>query len=359
MKHITDAYFKIALTFLHFLFLIPAVLGQDLILTTPLQTQCNQASVAAWDSITNYYYGVACTGFIGKDEWIGTCQAKFQWGGPWKPIDGYKHTLCGYLALKKNPAEKNNKAYNLISDGDGDLVFYTIPDPAFRWLQFKSLRPQVHHFKDFSLSCEVALKEPGNTIETDAATFIQSIPLGSLQYKPVGVYGPWVSDVYHQKSPEIHPVQQMWRMEQRQGDTTEYQLYSLFDNSSRFSDTNDFPDTCFLQPWMPVPLINVFYIPFVISINDQQQLLYDISMPSSNNINLYSASQNQLHLVVNGALRVTVNKPGNNFPSVTFMDVCQVNENTIHGYLAIETSIGKPGTNSGAHAILKVIRSKK
>jgi hypothetical protein len=298
-------------------------------------------------------YGVAGTGFIGKEESIGLCQAKRQLGGPWKPLDGYKHTLCGYLVIKK----LRNK-YHLISDLDGDLVFFVIPDPAFRWLQFKSLRPQGHKHNDFTLSCEIAIKEPGNTIATDAASFLQSIPADSLQYKPVGVYGPWVTDTYHENSPEIHPVQQIWRTEQRPNNTLEYQLYSLFDNSSRFNDNNDFADTCFVKPWMPVPLVNVFYIPFSVSIKDHQQFVYDITMPSSNNINFYSPSENQLRLVVNGTPRLTVNKPLSNFPKVTFMDVCQVDENTIHGYLAIETSIGKPDIKSGAHAILKVMRSK-
>ena len=130
MKNVADVYFKTVLIFLPVLLLSTAAVSQDVMLTTPLQVQCNKQSMTNWDSITNYYYGVAGTGFIGKDEWTGTCQAEYQWGGPWRPLDGYKHTLCGYLALKKNPTEKNKKTYNLISDGDGDLVFYIIPDPA-------------------------------------------------------------------------------------------------------------------------------------------------------------------------------------------------------------------------------------
>jgi hypothetical protein len=357
MKKEPAVYLKSVLPFLPFLFLINSAVCQDLVLTTPLQVQCSKEAVSNWDSITNYFYGVAGTGFTGREEWIGLCKAKYQWGGPWKPLDGYKHTLCGYLAIKKNKRGEGNNAYHLISDGDGDLVLYVIPDPAFRWLQFKSLRPQGHYFKDFSLSCEVSLREPGNTIATDAATYFQNISFDSILYKPVGVYGPWVSDVHHDNSPEIHPVQQIWRTEQRH-DTLEYQLFSLFDNSSRFTNQKDFPDSCFKKPWMPVPLVNVFYIPFAISLKDSGQFIYDITIASSNNINEYPPSGEQLRLMINDKIKLTVKRPGNSFPKVTFMDVCQVDDNTIHGYLAIETSIAKDNIKSGAHAILKMIRSK-
>lgn len=222
--------------------------GQDLILNTPLQTRCSKESFMFHDSISNYYYGVAGTGFIGRDEYIGKdCIAKKQWAGPWKPVDGYKRTLCGYLSIKKrrNPFKSPDKEkYHLISDGDGDMVIYVIPDPAFRWLQFNSLRPQGHMHKDYALACEVALKEPGKSAETNAAEFIKSLNLDSIQFKPVGVYGPWVSDVPNENSPEIHPVQQMWRREVHGDSIVEYQLYSFFDNSSRYDEKKDFTGTC-------------------------------------------------------------------------------------------------------------------
>ncbi|MFI5218960.1 MAG: hypothetical protein ACHQNT_05670 [Bacteroidia bacterium] len=338
-----------------FLIVFKTALSQDIALTFPLPDRCSRESAAQRDSILNYFYGVAGTGFIGKEEWIGFCEAKYQWGGAWRPIDGYKHTLCGYLSVKKN---KSNKKYHLISDGDGDMVVYIVPDPAFRWLQFKSLRPQGHSFKDFSIACEVAIKEPGNTVKTDAADFFESFPIDSLLYKPAGVYGSWVSDIHHEKSPEIHPVQQMWRTEQKPNNVLEYQLYSFFDNSSRFDDENDFADSCLLKTWVPVPLINIFYVPFEITANDNYQLVYDITMPSSNNINVYDSLENQLRLIVNGTLKLMVNKPNSSYPKVTFLDVCQVNENTIHGYLAVETSIGKENSKAGAHAILKILKSK-
>ncbi len=338
-------------------------LSQQLVLSTPLKVKCDNESVSNWDFIKDYYYGVAGNGFIDKDEWIGLCEAKYKWGGPWKPIDGYKHTLCGNLSIKKrkglfNKADSNNK-YHLISDGDGDLVLYIIPDSSFHSLLHKSLRPQGHYFKDSSLSCEVALNESGNTIASDAETFFQSMHIDKLQNKSAGVYGPWVSDIHHEKSPEIHPVQQLWIVEKGQNETLEYRLYSFFDNSSRFNDKSDFPEKCFLKPWITVPLVNVFYVPFSISVNSNIQLVYDIEMPSSNNINLYDSLEKQLKMVVNGKVKLIVNKPDYMFPLVTFYDVCQIDSNTIHGYLKIETSVGKVNDDSGAHVFLNMVLSKK
>jgi len=353
--------FKLFGILVAFLFQITTSYSQEYRITTPLQQKCNKESVAKHDSVINWFYGVAGTGFVGNEEWIGMCEAEYQWGGPWRPVDGYKHTLCGKLFIKKSKnifrREKNQK-YHLISDGDGDMVIYIFPDSSFQSLLSKSLRPRGHHFVDSAIACEVAIKEPGNTIETDAATFFESLNIDSLQFKPIGVYGPWVSDVHHDNSPEIHPVQQMWKVEQKQNDVLEYMLYSFIDNSSRFNNKKNFPDSCFLKPWVTIPLINVFYIPFQISLNGDQLIVYDLSMPSSNNINLYDSTENQLQLFVDGKLRLRVKKSSNLFPHVSLFELCQAEENLIQGYLKIETSIGKANVNSGAHAVLKIMRTK-
>ena len=128
--------------------------SQDLIMDGPLPSTYTKKMLSIWDSINNYQYGVAATGFIGKDEFIGTCQAKSNDGGPWKPIDGYKHTICGYLSLKHGKVIEHY-------DDDYDIDLYVIPDPSFRWLQFKSKRPRGHYYDAFTLCCEVSMQEPG------------------------------------------------------------------------------------------------------------------------------------------------------------------------------------------------------
>lgn len=322
--------------------------GQDVNFQTPFQSRCHETSNKIWDSIVNYYYGVAGTGFIGKDETITRCEAEASDGGPWRPIDGKKHTLCGYLSLKHNEVRENE---------DGDIDLYVIPDPAFRWLQFNSLRPRGHYYDAYSLCCEVAMKEPGNTITTDGVKFLQSIPLAELQYKPIGVYGAWVSDMGHDKSPEIHPVQQIWRNVKQLNGNTEYHLYSMWDNSKRFNDPTDFPSGCLQKAWMPIPLINIFYIPFEFNINSNSVIEYNVTMPSSNNINSYNILDNQMRLIINGRSRVIVNRSNRQFPMVVFYEICQKDDNTIRGYLFVETSIGKTNTTAGAHAFVKVVKS--
>jgi hypothetical protein len=317
---------------------------------------------AVHDSIVNYYYGIVGNGFIGNDEWIGLCDAKYKWGGPWRPVDGYKRTLCGYAAVKKNNSKKKSvndpSNYHLVSKGDGDIVIYLIPDPSFRWLQFQSLRPQGHYFKDFSIACEIALKEPGNTVETDGENYIQSIFLEKIQFKTAGVYGPWVSDVGHESSPEIHPIQQMWVKNELEGGTVEYLLFSMFDNSSRFNSPEKFEDTCSVKKWQELPMRNRFYLPFSISSNENERLVYDMKMPSWNNIQHSDSSHSAVKLIVDGWERIEILKPLNSFPQIKFSNISKRGENLIIGYIEIETLVGSESSQNGGHAFLQVAVKK-
>jgi hypothetical protein len=198
------------------------------------------------------------------------------------------------------------------------------------------------------------MREPGNTPSTDGVKFLQSIPVADLQYKPIGAYGAWITDKGHDKSPEIHPVQQIWRSVQRSNNITDYHLYSMWDNSKRFNDPTDFPSGCLQKAWMPIPLINIFYIPFEIDINANTVIEYNVTMPSSNNVNLYNELNSQMRLLINGQPRVIVNRSNRRFPMIVFYEITQKDANKIRGYLFVETSIAKPNTTSGAHAFVKV-----
>ncbi|MDO1444614.1 hypothetical protein Q0590_00045 [Rhodocytophaga aerolata] len=335
--------------------------AQELHLTTPLSSQfeCNSSSITNWDTITNYYYGVASTGFIGLDEKIGLCQAKADEGGPWTPVDGYKRTLCGYLSIKSRPIRVNT---------DGDIDLYVIPDPPFRWLQFNSRRPRGHVYDAYSLCCEVALNEPGGDKSNNGVAFLKTIPRHILQFNNVGVYGPWVSDNGHENSPEIHPIQQMWRTTKNPNGDIDYFLYCFLDNSGRYNQISDFsPQNCIPTPWVTIPLVNVFYIPFEIKLNEANSYNYVLEFQSGRNINYQPPLADQLRLIVNNTVRITANKTTSNlpdnptnqqFPIITFYDICQVDNNTIRGYLAVEVSIGKQTSNTGAHAFFKITKMK-
>jgi hypothetical protein len=336
------------------------IFSQEIQLTIPLSSHCTIEDIQRFDSITTYYTGIAGTGFTTNTEFIGKCPAKYQWGGPWKPIDGYKHTLCGKIYFKKRKSifHSNEKSkYHFISDGDGDMSFYVFPDTAFSDLLLKSLRPQGHVFKDLTVGCETGVKESGKSVETNIAQFIERLSLASLQNTAVGVYGPWVSDMHHDNSPEIHPVQQMWRFENKT-DSTIYQLFSFYDNSSRFNDKADYAMDCFKKEWIPTPLLNTFYIPFEINTDTNDELLFESTVPSYNNINTYEEKEN-LSIIIAGKKRLSFVKSMNNFPDVKLYGLCQVNSNTIHGYLKIETSIGKKSSNNGGHAVIYVTKQIK
>jgi hypothetical protein len=323
------------------------------------------------DSIDQHYLGVAGTGFIGKDEFIGFCEAEKSDGGPWLPLDGYKHTVCGKIPLKQN-----RLTFSENSD-DGDIDIYIYPNLGFEWLLTKSLRPSGSFFEPNAIGGEVAFKEPGNLPENDGAEFFKILNSDIFINNDVCLYGPWVSDKGHKNQPEIHPVQQMWFTKLLSDHTKEYHLYSMYDNSKRFNDPTDFKN-CSSSGWISIPLVNTFYISFTIPLTagrprpeasspeySQYSLgyyreIYTIEMPSSNNINLYPPESNEFKVDALGKTRIIVKKVNDQYPKVSVSDLWQYKGN-LRGFIKIETSIMKPYTGNnpiGAHAFLKVTKKR-
>ena len=323
------------------------------------------------DSIDQHYLGVAGTGFIGKDEFIGFCEAESYKGGPWKPIDGYKHTVCGLIPENRVEEIKEENHYGplkeLFADDDRDIDIYIYPDPPFKWLIENSLRPSGSKFQPNAIGCEIALNEPEDLPINDGAEYFKSFPLGYLSDTKVCLYGAWVTDKGHNNQPEIHPIQQMWFTK---NNGKEYHLYSMFDNSKRYNDPNDFND-CNSPGWIPPPLNNTFYISFSIPLNtgptsaslDYYREIYTIEMPSSNNINLYPPTKSdEFRVDALGKTRIIVKKINNQYPQVSISDLFQYN-GKLRGFIKIETSVMKPYTKNedpkGGHAFLKVTKKRE
>jgi hypothetical protein len=338
------------------------------------------------DSIDAYYLGVAGSGFIGKDEYIGPCEAEESDGGPWEPLDGFKHS-----AIILIPININDRTHLKEEKDDGDVDVFLRPDANFMWLFEKSERPEGSIYEPNTLGGEIAFKEPGgsiNDISSDGAEYLKTIDFKSIK---IGIYGPWVSDRGHPilggKQPEIHPIQQMWyrtdsdpeELDPLYKDTI-YNLFSMFDNTKRFNDPTDFfyPTSspivpCLSRGWIEPPLINSFYISFRLpykkfnkgaienKMDQYDQLVYNIEMPSFLNINNYTpTTSRQFTGFISGLPRIIVNKISNKYPFVSISEIYKY-QDTIRGYLKIETSIaqGYSGREyDGAHAFLKVTKSR-
>jgi len=345
-----------------FLFCLCSTLcqSQDLALDGPLSYAYSKDDNSIWDSINNYQYGVAGTGFIGKNEFIGKCIAKHNKGGEWVPVSGFKETLCGYLKLHSQFQEDydNNP---LTFDDDYDMDFYIIPDPAFRHLLLDSKKPGGHYYEPNAICCEVALIESSNDSRTDGATYFQLTKRSDFEYQNIGVYGAFVYDMGHDGyNPEIHPIEQMWHKKEINSTQTEFYLYSMHDNQDRFGRVQYYePSNCVGLPWIKNPQVNVYYLPFEASFNGNSFVDYQIDLLSGNNINYENATGQTLRLLYHGKELVKVRRPQANFPVVTFFQLGMKDSTTVRGYIAIETSIDKPGLTSGGHEFLKITKTIK
>jgi hypothetical protein len=319
-------------------------------LSGPLRYTYSSKDNLIWDSINLYQYGVAGSGFIGSNEFIGNCAAKYNDGGGWIPVTGYKQTLCGYLKMHSNFKEND----------DGDIDFFVIPDPVFRPLLFNSKRPTGHSYEHNAIGCEIAFMEPGNIVANDGAIYFQTGMREKMEFKGIGVYGAFVYDNSHGgNNPEIHPIEQMWHKEEISSTTTAFFLYSMHDNQDRFGRKEYYYNSneCPGLPWLKNPQVNVFYLPFEVSVNGSV-INYNIELLSGNNINHNNTTGQTLRLLYNGKELITVKRPSLNYPVLTFYSLGMKDATTIKGYIAIETSIGNLGATRahGGHLFLKATR---
>lgn len=315
-----------------------------------------------YDSAKLFYGGLGGTNFFNRKENIGICEAEKSDGGPWEPVSGQKQTLCGRMPL-------NRIATLARENPDGDVDIYLRPNPTFNWLMTRSKRPAGSYFQSGSIGGEIAFKEPGNQSGNDGAIYFKNIPATLLVNRDICMYGAWVSDFGHDSQPEIHPVQQMWFTEQLAGSTV-YHLFSMFDNSKRFNDGNDFNAGC-TKPWIQSPLENTFYLPFELAVPGSilnrleivdSTIIYDIEIVSSHKMNGYDSGHSSLNIVYKGLTIIKVNSSNQSFPYV-WLECIYMDGNKIKGFLKIKTSVSEPYISSasatGGHAFLKVIQQKK
>jgi hypothetical protein len=318
-----------------------------------------------WNFISKYQYGVAGTRFVDSEQVIGFCLAKRNSGGPWFPIDGKKHTLCGQLYLP------HHGKYVEITDDDGDVDMYIFPDSAFIPLLVYSNRANGAVDVNGTVLGEISFKEPGNKIENDGATYFQS--LQPLEFQSVGIYGAWVSDGSHENQPEIHPIEEMWQSKKINATTTVYNLFTMHDNQGRFGRVENFaspqrsnfppfdylPANCDSLPWIKNPQLDTFYLPFEIQLplasspfSVNNSIEYTIETLSANNVNSKNDNANT-RLLYKGNPIITIKKQFATYPSISFDKYCIKNGNTLIGYVRVSTSISDESTN-GAHLFLKV-----
>lgn len=335
----------------------------------------------AFNFIMQYQMGVAGTGFYKKDEYIGLCSAEYakvKKGGPWKPIDGYKKTLCGNLIEKSTPYG-SGYGYPLKYDDDSDFNAWVDPLDVFEFLSEESTRSGV--IADITGDYERRLKLQGtvhfeiNFQNSEADDYITERTRNNYpENDQTCVYGPWVLDLRHPGSQfvriptfslmkkgwaEIHPIQQMWQTHDRGANIFTYDLLFARDNSTRFNSISDF-ESCngdTKKAWIPEKMENSYYVAIEIPIESEQYNNYILTQNSANGMEiLYDGNVIIPKLVYKNKVLATVQLPNANYKA-EFVEMCKSTNNTLQGYLKITTSL--LFTEPGAYAFCTLLLEKQ
>ncbi|MBK7567334.1 MAG: hypothetical protein IPI31_05850 [Bacteroidetes bacterium] len=331
----------------------------------------------AFHFIMQYQMGVAGTGFYKKDEYIGLCSAESKKGGPWKPIDGYKKTLCGNLIEKSTPPSADY-GYPIHYGDDSDFNAWVDPLDVFKFIGDSSTRPGVIAVttRDFEIREKLkgTLHYEINFQNSDADIYVTDETLNYPENNQTCVYGPWVLDLGHRGSPlvivpsgftlkkgwaEIHPIQQMWQTQDRGANIFTYDLLFARDNSTRFNSISDF-ESCngdTKKVWIPEKMENSYYVAIEIPIESEQYNNYILTQNSANGMEILTDGNVIVpKLVYKNKVLATVQLPNANYKA-EFVEMCKSTNNTLQGYLKITTSL--LFTEPGAYAFCTLLLEKQ
>ena len=281
---------------------------------------------------------------------------------PQKTLEGsiYKRTLSGKLS-KALPNEEANPHIAKIEEiyTDFDLSIYIDPAPNYKYLltaakereytKLMATEYQVtaHSFGQANCDSQSDILDFTNRIETeiDAHDSAKNLMV-DLNKNRVGqqisAYGPWVFDKGHCCHPEIHPAEQIWWSENKKNCTKSYYCNVFCDASKRFWWRARMDGSLKLKPWGAPPIKGTFAIAFEVKLGEPTKKFaatrldnYNVQ-PTPNDFKIRN-------LVWNGQTLVSFN-PGNAYGlNVTYENVGLKagTTNIIHGFLVIETTVGK------------------
>ena len=179
--------------------------------------------------------------------------------------------------------------------------------------------------------------------------FRQNNVSSTREGQDICVYGPWVTEYFHNHRPEIHPSELMWWK-----DNNQYTLIMLQDASSRFNKSNDFTKYNGMKPdedadWQPWANSvegrfriafalnpNLEYLEYNIDVRENQGLM------NSNRDYLRDGTTRTVHeLFYNGNLVLSVAEDVrfDDFIGVQIVDVCKDSDGILHGFIEIDAVI--------------------
>jgi len=237
---------------------------------------CSTQQIADWTHVRDKMLGVAGRDVVGHEVGFSGARKRFgpqplilDLGGNWRPISGYKETLCGTLDhFSFFPG-----VWDIDREEDWNNFF--MPDEDFKYLisDAKQLFPkavgstpkcQSNNEAD-CIEVEVTVHDDffQNPYFTRNRKFLKNRPCSILTGHKLCTYGTWIHEKVHSDHPELHPSELFWWTSPPSPPGTSlfsgWWLLAVQDNSNRFNSPTDFdPDLVETMPWAGSPRISQF-----------------------------------------------------------------------------------------------------
>jgi hypothetical protein len=154
----------------------------------------------------------------------------------------------------------------------------------------------------------------------------------------IGVYGPWIYDRGHCCHPEIHPAEQIWWRDELSTTQRRYSFNVFCDASRRFWWRDQMDDGIKLKPWGAPPITGIFAVAFEVEL-DKGPATFEVATIEDRNVAAVPNGNRVYNLVHQGKNLVTF-IPHNDAFSVSFEHVGSTGDNTVRGFLVLETTVG-------------------
>jgi hypothetical protein len=321
------------------------------IVVSPTNTQkCSAAQQRDWDLTTKDTLGV-----IGHDlirTSLGSVPVVRIFKKNWWPLQDVKMPICGTL----HHFDWHSGDVFTSADEE-DWNNFLVPSAAFQQV-FQDALPADKSlvWKCDGEYCMEAEITPSSKFYENQ-WWSKKAKKAALAGKQICAYGPFVEEEWHGKRPEIHPSELYWW---RDNDIQSYWLLLQEDASGRFDKEGSYANRkgapATWKPWALAPRGAEFRLAFTLDESNKAEM-YFVNERSSVYAKSLVPPDPIKHTLKFGGGSVEVTEAGgvNKHVKVTFADLCLVDENTLHGYVAITTAVGlEKAPESGGQELLEI-----
>ncbi len=211
---------------------------------------CSELALRQWELVADHQLGLAAGEIVEAQRWIGPfanrkkaaqLQAGEFGGRNWFPADVFKRTVCGQL-------ERFSIFDPAWSGDETDFHVHLQPSPAFQFAAGELEGATPHEKLYGEITLPKAMRSSPPWIVPGPRNLLGSGEASSRVWQAgdgVCLYGPWVTEEFHEFQGEIHPSELFWF---RDGEALH--VFAAHDASNRFQQVRFYcpmegpPETC-------------------------------------------------------------------------------------------------------------------